>query len=115
MEGHVVELAGELCHLRIEVEGVDVLGVGGDAPQAAALEGPDLDRQLRAQLGQEAVEREALALLHLPAIGGHRRQSEERVHARQPRPRAGCAQHLPVARERRGAQVRRPLAPVPGR
>ena len=82
VEGHVVELAGELGHLRVEVEGVDVLGVGRDAPQAAALEGPDLDRQPRAQLGQKAVEREALALLHLPAIGGHRGQCEERVHAR---------------------------------
>ena len=89
---------------------MDVLGVGGDPPQAAALKGPDLDRQLRAQLGQETVEREALALLHLPAVGGHRGQCEERVHARQPRPRARVRR----LRQRRGAQVRRPLTPVPG-
>ena len=91
VEGHVVELAGQLGHLRVEVEGMDVLGMGGDPPQAAALEGPDLDRELRAQLGQKAVEREALALLHLPAVGGHRRQCEERVHARQPTCSPRCA------------------------
>ena len=89
---------------------MDVLGVGGDPPQAAALEGPDLDRQPRPKLGQEAVEREALALLHLPAVGGHRGQCEERVHTRQP-----TCDALPPLRERRGAHVRRPLAPVPGR
>ena len=51
VEGHVVELAGQLRHVRVEVEGMDVLGVGGDPPQAAALEGPDLDRQPRPRAG----------------------------------------------------------------
>ena len=85
---------------------------GGDAAQAAALEGPDLDRQLRPQLGQEAVEREALALLHLPAIGGHAGSAKNGCM----RASLCAADGVRLAvRERRGAQVRRPLAPVPGR
>ena len=88
MEGDVVEpAAASSATLRVDVERVDVLGVCGDAAQAAPLERPDLDRQPRSQLSEQTLEREALALLHLPAISAHGREREERVHGGQPR---GC-------------------------
>ena len=71
VQRRVVQRVGVPHRALVDVEGVDMAGVRGDAAQAAALPGADLDRDPGLQLGEQALEREALAELHHPVcLGG---------------------------------------------
>ena len=50
----------------LEVEGVDLLAGGGDAAEAAALRGADLDRQPRLQRREDSLQRRPFTERHLP-------------------------------------------------
>lgn len=58
-------------YLRVEVEGVDFLAVGGDAIQRTALGGADLDGELGLDLAQQPLDGQALAVGHLPVRAAH--------------------------------------------
>jgi hypothetical protein len=64
-----VHVSAEVAEGRLDqVERVDLGGAAGDPAQARALGCAHLDRQLRPQAAEQALDRRALAVAHLPHL-----------------------------------------------
>ena len=120
VECDVIGLRGRAAN---HVDRMNLLAVGGDPRQAAALGGADLEREARLHLGEDALERGPLAERHLPGLdledrrlGAQASTSASRLGS----PRSGASRPSPAswrrtaARGRRACRARRTRTRRPG-